>query len=1026
MANETHTITITAKDGTSQTFKAIGREATAAGKAAEDAGKRGSRGMKDWGDASRQTGLALGALTGLAIKAANESEQVQRRLQQSIENTGESYDALTPQIEALNKTALEFAFDDEDAAAALANLTDATGSATTALSDMSLVMDIARARGIGLADAAKIVAAVEQERYGSLARLGIQIDDNATREEALGQIQAKYAGQAASYATTNAAAYDRFGNSVENTLESLGSHLVDLQGPLIALGAGSQLLGPLSTGIQKVGQSAKVAQIGTAALALATGPVGLVAAAVAGGAAIYALATQLDDGRLSADEAEDAVTSLTDSIAKLGQGGAGKEVLGVLAGIADEYANLGVQSAATDERLKETRAELERLEAQREAASSAGDFKAIKSLDVMIAGYEKMMAAQEGNILTAEQYNTVQSESIHLMTNLNSLNANVVTARYNELWQEWEQGKISADDLAEGITYLDQTSATYGLTLAEIASQQNVVTDSTVELTAAQVGLWRFLGEQRGKAQDDYWKQQADDIEAATAAATAFGQSQANRGANAQTPTDPFALTIPSIRAYAEEQNALGLAMREAEQVAVAEAQALLAVSQSMMAAATSGSALDAGIRTILSGTESMTGGIEKVETSLTGLFAANDTGMSTMGQLLNDNRITQEQYDAALRATTDTQYNANEAALDAATIQAKQAPILADLAYRQGLYLDAVSQLPAAEQLVAMAYQDSARSAQALEIQTQLAAAAAGELGESGKGATKELIRGIAEADPVMAALLEDMGLISIGAEGTVKINWPEEGQSEMDRLTDALNQLQGTYEVLVGFDINEDGITGWVPPEVPPLPVDADPTPADATINDRINAWGGLTSTSKHYADTSEGEASVAVRVALWGGLTHTSLHFADTSSADNAVANSVANADAQSATIAIDAYTGPYYANLPATGQVIGTNYVYVETISLARGIGPHLHGGMVEPAAHGRMPGSATTLVGETGPELVSLPYGSSVTPASATKARLGNRGGGGGDVYIETLVVQSNDARQLVDTMRGYAIMGARP
>jgi|GEM_PF-6211236 len=973
MANETHTITLTARDGVSQAFQKVAREAKAAGTAGDDAGKRGSRGMADWSSAASKTGLALGALTALAVRAAGESEAIQQRLQQSVENTGTAYDDLEGRIDAMNKTALDFAFDDEAASAALQSLVDATGDADLALTDMNLVMDVARGRNIDLAAAAKIVAAAEQGRYGSLARLGIQIDDNATREEALGALQAKYAGQAEAYAETNAASWDRMGNAAGNALEKVGGAVDDVALPLMALGA---LATPISALGGAIGGSAGLAA-GITGLATAAAPLVVTMAALAApiGIATYLITDQDNVMRRAAEATAANNTQLQAYLEWLGQ---------VAGTITPVTAAIEAQGGAADKMLdffRDTNTE------------------ALVSMDG-ISGFTVNMSDLRGelNNLSPENFQTVLDVARNWGIVWNDPNTwstegiNEVAYAIVSLNNEQNTAAAVSVDMARGMAV-----AAYGADdfarktdTAAAASAANATAmgfeidalDELIKQREAANATALTKQETRGNEQDAYL---AAERAAAERAITESIENQA-LGLNVQT-TDMAELKAMAVERAAAELTA---------------AQNVLTATQSYAGMIGTTNALDAGISVVLGGMDNLGGGVERVSTALGELTTAGDDGgLSQLKQLAEDGRISWMEYESAVAAANDATAANTSTQASLGVILANQAPLLADLAEGQASYVAGLADLSAEEQLLALAYMDSAAAGKVLELQTLAISAANGELGAGGGEFAASIIEGAAQADPILKAMLVDMDLISVDREGNISVNMAGDAVTEVEALTTTLQQLQGAIEVIVNIDLNDDSVVGWVPPELPA---------ATADLN----------------ANTVPGDEAVSGALTTWASMAATPTIYANTAPADGSVATSVANADAQSATIDINAYTGPYYANLPATGQVLGTNYIYVETVSLARGIGPHLHGGMVEPAAHGRMPGSAMTLVGETGPELVSLPYGSSVTPASATKARLGNRGGGGGDVYIETLVVQSNDARQLVDTMRGYAIMGARP
>lgn len=87
----------------------------------------------------------------------------------------------------------------------------------------------------------------------------------------------------------------------------------------------------------------------------------------------------------------------------------------------------------------------------------------------------------------------------------------------------------------------------------------------------------------------------------------------------------------------------------------------------------------------------------------------------------------------------------------------------------------------------------------------------------------------------------------------------------------------------------------------------------------------------------------------------------------------------------------------------------------TLERALGVKGKAAGGIIGAASGG--PRAGWTLVGEQGPELARLPYGSTVYPAGATRQMLGGGGGGGGQVIQVNLVLDGKVvARQLIDPM----------
>jgi hypothetical protein len=142
--------------------------------------------------------------------------------------------------------------------------------------------------------------------------------------------------------------------------------------------------------------------------------------------------------------------------------------------------------------------------------------------------------------------------------------------------------------------------------------------------------------------------------------------------------------------------------------------------------------------------------------------------------------------------------------------IQAKQAPVLADLVDKEEQYLDKVRQLPAAEQTAALGFMDTTESMKAQNLVALAGQAAMGQLGDKGKESAQKIIEGAAAADPVLASMLESMGLISMGADGTITVNMPngETIQTAIDTMTTSINNLVA-LEYLI--DINADTSDFW-----------------------------------------------------------------------------------------------------------------------------------------------------------------------------------------------------------------------
>ena len=210
------------------------------------------------------------------------------------------------------------------------------------------------------------------------------------------------------------------------------------------------------------------------------------------------------------------------------------------------------------------------------------------------------------------------------------------------------------------------------------------------------------------------------------------------------------------------------------------------------------------------------------------GLFEVVD-GASKIGDLLANNWINQTQYNAALQAQGDIQASNTHIQRDVLTIQAMQAPLIAEATAAVEAQMDSLSRMPIEQQRVTLGWMDSQTAAQAYTLMTQAAQVATGELGAVGEGAFKSMIEGAVAVNPLLFDMLETIGLVSgtplnftVNTEGLV------EGMSEIDRLTMSIDALI----VTLGGKLPDIAIAVTGEEEV-------------SSVMDKINEIGGLDGT-------------------------------------------------------------------------------------------------------------------------------------------------------------------------------------
>lgn len=265
--------------------------------------------------------------------------------------------------------------------------------------------------------------------------------------------------------------------------------------------------------------------------------------------------------------------------------------------------------------------------------------------------------------------------------------------------------------------------------------------------------------------------------------------------------------------------------------------------------------ALQSGFQVIVGNTNAIAQNAQGVSDWADKLIGAAGT-YAEIDDLLANGVITLDTYNKAQEAGT-TIFAANASIQqDILGIQAQQAPVLAELTAQQAEYVHQLAGIDDSKlQLIALGWMDASEAAKANQIITTAAAAAQGDLGESGRIATEKMIVGAAQADPVLKAMLQDMKLINVGADGTITVNFDsaKNAHSEIAELTKSIDALT----VALGG--------------VPPVHVDVEGADAKKTVDGILGTLTGLDGkTAKPKVDaTGATTASDAIGSVL-GDLT------------------------------------------------------------------------------------------------------------------------------------------------------------
>lgn len=177
--------------------------------------------------ASRATGEFTGFLKD-SVQAAQEEEAGVARLNASLRANVPARDGDAAAIERQIKANEDLGFADDATRDSLTGLVAATHDVNEALRVQATAADLARFKQISLQEASDALVKVEGGRFRLLASLGIQLQDNATKEDALRAVQAVAAGQAKDFLDTTAGAGEAASAAFHDAQEALGTALLPL------------------------------------------------------------------------------------------------------------------------------------------------------------------------------------------------------------------------------------------------------------------------------------------------------------------------------------------------------------------------------------------------------------------------------------------------------------------------------------------------------------------------------------------------------------------------------------------------------------------------------------------------------------------------------------------------------------------------------------------------------------------------------------------------------------------------------
>lgn len=228
----------------------------------------------------------------------------------------------------------------------------------------------------------------------------------------------------------------------------------------------------------------------------------------------------------------------------------------------------------------------------------------------------------------------------------------------------------------------------------------------------------------------------------------------------------------------------------------------------------------------------------------------------ATIDDLLQQGVISLEEYNAALEAGYAIQTRDANIQQDLNSIRAQQLPLLAEQEAAYGAYISRLEQAGVAEQQQALYLMDSANQA---KVAAAYSTAYSASLGEIPEDVATEIIAEASQADPILADILEKFGLIEVGADGNVSVNF--EDATTLQDVTTSLDRLNNT-QIQIAIAMADGELTADEILALKENVVDLDGETATVTVDaDTDTARGEIGGASADVADLDGKSATVSV---------------------------------------------------------------------------------------------------------------------------------------------------------------------
>jgi len=251
--------------------------------------KKATRRLKKFGSSMKRTGQTMTrsltmpviAFGAVAIKAFDEQIKAETKLRTSLKGNEEAFKSLKNQAQELQKVTL---FGDEATMEAQGFLAQLGLNEAAILKLTPLIQDFATAQGVGLGDAAKLVAKSVGSSTNALSRYGIQIEGEVGTVErlnsAVNALSTAFGGQAEAISKEGLGPLIQMKNRLGDIFEEIGEKLIPI---VVKLG---EKLMVFFNGFSNLDSKTQEMIIGIALLTATLGPLlivlGSIAIAIAG------------------------------------------------------------------------------------------------------------------------------------------------------------------------------------------------------------------------------------------------------------------------------------------------------------------------------------------------------------------------------------------------------------------------------------------------------------------------------------------------------------------------------------------------------------------------------------------------------------------------------------------------------------------------------------------------------------------------------------------------------------------------